>query len=119
MASLIRRNLTRGARLGLPSGQDVARAMGADPLTDAELALPQKGPAPLWYYVLREAELRADGRHLGPVGGRIVAEVFCGLLAADPTSYLSCDPGWRPFLPSAVPDDFTMADLIKFTGFGI
>jgi hypothetical protein len=119
VSSLIRRNLTRGARLGLPSGQAVARAMGVEPLTDAELSLPRPGPAPLWYYVLREAELRAEGRHLGPVGGRIVAEVFLGLLAADPSSYLAGDPGWRPFLPSATPDDFTMPDLIKFTGFGI
>ena len=39
---------------------------------------------PLWHYVLREAELAADGLTLGPVGGRIVAEVFIGLLAERP-----------------------------------
>ena len=39
---------------------------------------------PLWYYVLKEAEVVADGLHLGPVGGRIVAEVFVGLLADRP-----------------------------------
>ena len=53
--SLIDRNLTRGARLLLPSGQDVACHMGADVLSDAELALPGGGPAPLWYYILDEA----------------------------------------------------------------
>lgn len=119
LRSLAARNLTRGARIGLPAGQDVARAMGVTPLTDAELALPTPGPAPLWYYILREAQERAGGRHLGPVGGRIVAEVFLGILREDPSSYLSNEPGWRPFLPSATPDTFTMPDLIAFTGFGL
>jgi hypothetical protein len=31
--------------------------------------------------VLRGAAVRAGGKHLGPMGGRIVAEVFLGLLA--------------------------------------
>jgi hypothetical protein len=119
VTNLVRRNLIRGARLGLPSGQAVANAMGVEPLTDAELALPEPGPAPLWYYVLREAELRADGRHLGPVGGRIVAEVFLGLLQEDPSSYLRNEPGWTPFLPAAAAGDFTVPDLISFTGFGL
>ncbi|HEX2312089.1 MAG TPA: peroxidase family protein [Thermomonospora sp.] len=119
MSSLIRRNLTRGARLGLPSGQDVAAAMGAEPLTPEELGLPDRRPVPLWYYVLREAEVRAGGHHLGPVGGRIVAEVFLGLMAADPAAYLSVDPTWTPFLPAVARGDFTMADLIAFTGFGL
>jgi hypothetical protein len=33
---------------------------------------------------------------LGPVGGRIVAEVFLGLLFSDPSSYLHKNPGWTP-----------------------
>jgi hypothetical protein len=114
--SLIDRNLTRGARLLLPSGQDVAQHMGEDVLTDAELGL-GGGPAPLWYYVLQEAAVRAGGRHLGPVGGRIVAEVFLGLLQEDPSSYLRNEPGWRPFLAGG--DDFSMPDLITFTGHGL
>ncbi|WP_245928574.1 peroxidase family protein [Murinocardiopsis flavida] len=119
VASLAARNLTRGAMLRLPSGQDVSRAMGVRPLSAAELGMPEPGPAPLWYYVLREAEVRNKGEHLGPVGGRIVAEVFVGLLAADPSSYLRNDPSWIPFLPSSVPGDFTMSDLITFSGFGL
>jgi hypothetical protein len=116
-ASLIARNLTRGARLLLPAGQDVAARMGPDVLSETELGLPGGGPAPLWYYVLKEAEVRAGGRHLGPVGGRIVAEVFLGLLEKDPSSYLRNEPGWRPFLAGG--DDFTMPDLITFTGHGL
>jgi hypothetical protein len=117
--NLATRNLTRGARLGLPSGQDVARAMGAPVLTDQDLGLPAPGPAPLWYYVLREAERLAKGEHLGPVGGRIVAEVFLGILKEDPSSYLSVAPGWKPFLPGAKSGEFTMADLLKYVDFGM
>ncbi|GAB2591112.1 heme peroxidase family protein [Streptomyces capparidis] len=117
--NLAMRNLTRGARLGLPSGQDVAEFMGLAPLGDQELDLPGGGPAPLWYYVLREAETRQGGMQLGIVGSRIVMEVFCGMLLADPQSYLRRAPGWRPVLPGATSGDFTMPDLIKFTGFGV
>lgn len=117
--SLIDRNLTRGARMLLPSGQDVAGRMGAAVLTDDELGLPGGGPAPLWYYVLREAEVQAGGEHLGEVGGRIVAEVFLGLMEADPSSYLRNQPDWTPFLPSATAGDFTMPDLVAFAGHGL
>lgn len=118
LTDLARRDLTRGALLGLPSGQAVALAMGVEPLDDEDLDLPGGGLAPLWYYVLREAELHDAGRTLGTVGSRIVAEVFAGAIAADPSSYLSNAPGWQPVLPSARPGQFTMADLIRFTGFG-
>src|SRR6185312_12419422 len=53
-----------------------------------------RGEAPLWFYILKEAEHVGDGtatgkgRTLGPVGGRIVAEVLVGLLQKDPDSYL-------------------------------
>jgi hypothetical protein len=52
---------------------------------------------PLWYYVLKEAEVKAGGLTLGPVGGRIVAEVLVGLIESDPGSY-SCSSraGRRP-----------------------
>jgi hypothetical protein len=120
LRSLALRNLLRGVRLGLPSGQTVARAMGMEPLTDAELDLAAKGApsfvgnAPLWYYVLRESQLRTAGRRLGPVGGRIVAEVLIGLLSGDPLSYLRVEPNWQPTLgPGGA---FAMPDLIRFAG---
>lgn len=114
--SLAHRNLLRGVQLGLPAGQDVARAMGFTPLTAAELGLPAGAEsladrAPLWFYVLREAALTADGQHLGPVGGRIVAEVLIGLLAGDPLSYLNVSPNWTPTLGPTT-GEFTMRDLI-------
>ncbi len=106
-------NLLRGRSLGLPSGQAVAAAMGTS-VPDGELGI--SGPAPLWYYVLREAEVLAGGERLGPTGGRIVAEVLIGLLQGDPSSFLRTSPGWRPELPSAVPGNFTMADVLRFAG---
>jgi hypothetical protein len=121
LVSLAQRNLLRGLRLGLPSGQTVARAMGIPPLSARELDLDGVAPsfaadAPLWYYILRESSLRSDGRRLGPVGGRIVAEVLIGLLAGDPLSYLRVAPGWRPELRGARRGDFTISDLIRFAG---
>jgi hypothetical protein len=67
--------------------------------------------APLWFYILREAELEAGGGHLGPVGGRIVAEVLIGVVAADPESYLALDPDWTPTLP-AHEGAFGLRDLL-------
>ena len=51
---------------------------------------------PLWFYLLKEAELMENGLCLGPVGGRIVGEVFIGLLKADESSYLAArQTGYR------------------------
>ncbi|MDX6200810.1 MAG: hypothetical protein QOJ83_310, partial [Frankiales bacterium] len=70
---------------------------------------------PLWLYILREAQLVTGGRYLGPVGGRIVAEVLVGLLEADPTSYLRAKPGWQPMLgPTSGP--YTIASFLTFAG---
>ena len=58
----------------------------------------------------------AGGLHLGPVGGRIVAEVFIGLLQLDRDSYL-WERGWRPTLPTRngqVTGDFRMVDFLAF-----
>ncbi|MEU4158941.1 hypothetical protein [Actinoplanes sp. NPDC026670] len=65
--------------------------------------------------VLKEAELTYAGQRLGPVGGRIVAEVILSLLDLDRTSYLSVNPFWRPTVPIApLPGQFRTGDLIKF-----
>jgi hypothetical protein len=114
------RNTIRGKRVGLPSGQQVARAMRAPVLSNATLGLSSdpgwKGEAPLWFYILKEAELPPyNGERLGPVGGRIVAEVLVGLLQRDPNSYLYLDPGWKPAPPIApVTGQFTFVDLLKY-----
>jgi hypothetical protein len=125
--SLAFRNLRRGVILGLPSGQDVARAMDIEPLTAKEIATGPDGKVaqqqglheatPLWYYILKEAQVRSGGERLGPVGARIVAEVFVGLVEGDSESFLRVDGNaWKPTLPGKVKGKFTMADLLQFVG---
>jgi len=106
-------NMLRGKALGLPSGQAVAAAMGTT-VPDDTLGLDR--PTPLWFYLLREAEVIAGGRRLGPTAGRIVAEVLVGLLAADPSSFVRMAPAWRPELPAEDPDKFTLVDFLRFAG---
>jgi hypothetical protein len=113
------RTLLRGARARLPSGQEVAEALLAqgrikpdDRLTTSQLtrdtcnrsgsALRDNGfeqNTPLFYYVLKEAELLAGGFTLGPAGSHIVSEVIQGALEADPDGYMAmAGPKWP--LPS-------------------
>jgi hypothetical protein len=117
--ALPQRNLLRQLTWSLPSGQDIARAMGVEKLTPNELReLKPFGfekSTPLWHYVLREAELRADGLTLGKVGGRIVAEVMVGLIQSDPSSYLAQKPDWTPNL-TAAGTSFRMKDFLTFAG---
>lgn len=118
--SLACRDLLRGHALDLPPGEAIARAMGVQPLSEEEVGLRDLGWAggetPLWYYLLREAQVRTGGEYLGDVGGYIVGEVLIGLLEADPCSYLSTDAHWNPTLPSSQSGSFTMADLLRFSG---
>ncbi len=107
----------RGQALDLPSGEAVSRAMNIEPLSRAELGLDQlgwHGESPLWYYILKEAEVRTGGERLGAVGGRIVAEVLLGLIDGDATSYRWAETEWKPTLPGAQEEHFTMADLLRF-----
>jgi hypothetical protein len=142
-ATLAARNLLRGLAMELPSGQAVARAMGLDVIADAHLRVgmatlegwDEATPltaidpafadnAPLWYYVLAEAQYewyrRASGPEgqgdaepvtLGPVGGRIVAETLIGLLYSDPHSFLVQEPNWIPTVGGM---GLTMGQLIEY-----
>jgi hypothetical protein len=134
--SLAERNLFRGWQMKLPSGQAVATMMGVSPIPDEELAVgkatesdkPNHVPlesispafrhnAPLWYYILAEAqrgfETDETPIRLGPVGGRIVAEVLVKVMLADESSFLRQDPLFTP-VPALCsgPQTFTMADLL-------
>jgi hypothetical protein len=144
--SLPLRNLERGWRLGLPSGQAVARAMQVTPLDDSQILIGKAVDAPdpeekaipinqiangvfakncpLWTYVLAEAAQHkaavtipvtgAPGPistpQLGPVGGRIVAEVMLGMLFGDNFSVLSLDPHWAPVTGPT----FKLKDMVAY-----
>lgn len=126
VTSLAARNLMRHVNFGIPSGQAVAQAMGVPALTPNQLSelVPYSASAgvrleastPLWYYIMKEAQLLEQGQRLGPVGGGIVGEVFVSLLRADQNSYLALRPTWRPSLPSATPGTFKVTDLLKMAG---
>jgi hypothetical protein len=141
-SSLAQRNLERGWRLGLPSGQSVARAMGITPMADTDILIGQgvdtpdkplgnivqvspvfAKNCPLWTYILAEAmhfreavkvpvteNITVNTPRLGPVGGRIVAEVFLGLMFGDTHSLLSLDPNWHP----AQGVNYTLKDFVNF-----
>ena len=97
--SLAVRDLARGQGVGLPSGEAVAAYLGETPLSASEVGAERagwKGETPLWFYILREADIRAGGDRLGPVGSRIVGEVLLGLLDLDPASVRQAPAGWRP-----------------------
>ena len=136
--SLIHRNLLRGMRMGLPTGQAVANYMDVDVIKPGDLRVGKAtedgqkknktlaqtvpafdGNAPLWYYILAEAQQAFRNNdtpiRLGKVGGRIVTEVFVGLLLGDKNSFLSQFPGWEPDERLCNPQtkNFQMADLIR------
>ncbi len=115
-ASLPLRTLLRGARAGLPSGQEVAERLvqdgiirAEDFLTSSELTrntcdhsgsvlrnVGLEQNTPLFYYLLKEAEIRGLGRTLGPIGSYIVGEVIQRALEADPEGYMSVvGPDWK------------------------
>jgi hypothetical protein len=120
------RNLRRGVQVGLPSGQDVCRAMGIEPLTPAQIEAGPAGKAaakhglhittPLWFYVLTEANHYHNGERLGPMASTIIAETFLGMIHGDKQSFLSLRSNWKPELPCNTPGHFTMGDLITYVG---
>jgi hypothetical protein len=129
-ASMAFRHLQRGLRIGLPSGQSISTFMEIPPIPDERLAvglrnkqlialsLRFRNNAPLWYYVLAEAQQQFVNDDtpigLGPVAGRIVGEVLIGLMLANPRSFLRADPTFQPYekLRSAK-GEFRMADLLR------
>ncbi|MGH3645567.1 MAG: peroxidase family protein [Micromonosporaceae bacterium] len=118
ITALPQRNLLRHLTWSLPSGQRIAAHTGTPVLGSGyfpelkPFGLGLEASTPLWYYVLREAEVFNDGRRLGPVGGRIVAETILGLLKLDEYSYLNT--GFRPSLPSQTPGTFKITDLLRW-----
>jgi hypothetical protein len=123
--SLAQRNLLRQVTWEMPSGQSIAKRMGVPALSGNDLSeLKDFGfnlheSTPLWYYILKEAEVMQKGVILGPVGGRIVAEVIIGLLQLDRNSFIREQPNWKPVLPARsgkVTGDFRMVDFLTFAG---
>jgi len=130
-ANLAFRNLTRAGMLKLASGQQMAaflrsKGVAVTTLTSAQIRDGLKGASldaltpqqrttflansPLWFYVLREAEL--NGGRLTGVGARIVAETFHRAMEGSTHSIVR-DPAWRPTI-GPVDNRFRMPDLLVF-----
>lgn len=125
MRNLAQRNLIRARMIALASGQQMAAHYNVTPLTRDEILEGKNGvvltalsPAqrdelaadtPLWFYILREAEVRAAGQHLGPVGSRIIVETVHRAMAASKTSILR-EPQWKPTRGAS--GKFTLAHLL-------
>lgn len=137
--SLAFRNLRRAHVLGLPDGQSVAQALkdagypispsldlkftdieGWDRLDErfgdsgAGRRRIEKS-TPLFFYILREADLASDGERLGPVGSAILLEVLLGILTFCETSYLH--PSQNFELDACIAPNapkFELADIVRF-----
>lgn len=107
MGKLAVRNLLRGYLLGLPTGQAVAAHLKL-PSVKPQVLLDAVSPdqrhlvssaglidrTPLWFYVLAEAgdPGGANGKHLGAVGSRIVAETLINVCRFSQDSVLESPP---------------------------
>lgn len=106
VANLVHRNLIRSSHIGVVPGEELASFYGYTPLASADIIssdsrreveelfmVPIPDPAnpssgtmvnvfrtPLWYYILKEAEIQAGGQHLGELGSRLVGEVLAGAI---------------------------------------
>jgi hypothetical protein len=127
--SLAYRDIRRGQSFEVPSGHEIATQMEIPkqqiipaesiwgPMAErlkragSKYDLRLDTPVPLWIYVLCEAERIGEGKHLGPVGSRIVSEVFIGLLEGDFESFRAKQPEWKPTLGRN--NDFGIADLLR------
>jgi Animal haem peroxidase len=113
--------ITVGKAVDSPQGDDVTGTIAS-----IESLAAFKGKCPLWTYILAEAArnkanvkipvkegLTITTPQLGPVGGRIVAEVFLGMLFGDNDSFLSANPNWKPTLIEEN-TSFELRDLVAY-----
>lgn len=122
------RNLLRGAHLRLPDGRAAAMFAAAlistseiQPLDEATIWSSfepyRLAEVPLWFYILREAELHGDsGRRLAGLGARIVAETIIGVLQKDPCSILRDGKNFEPRPDLMHQGKFDLEALLRAAG---
>jgi len=120
MKHLARRNLRRGYLFNIPSGQDIIAKLREEGIkeftaltenevlnglpTDLRVAMREQGLAsqtPLWFYILKEAEIQESGQHLGQLGSWLVGQTLIWLIAHSPISVIQEE--WTPS-DSLIPD---------------
>jgi hypothetical protein len=132
---LARRNLRRGYRLNMPTAQATYAAMrsrGVRPfwmLTPEEIASGSQArqnaiiagdfhvTTPLWFYILKEAEVLNGGEALGPMGTHLVANTLLGLIIEDGDSYWNAQGGrWSPNKFNAAQPIDSLEAMARFSG---
>jgi 6-phosphogluconolactonase (cycloisomerase 2 family) len=144
IGNLPHRNLIRGSQIGVVSGEELATFYGVTPLTPAEVLGADNRPAsrelfkldhvckdkdtcqsckdeatfktPLWYYILKEAEVHSNGTMLGKVGSRLIAEVLMGALYYG--NEFAYDDNWKPKVINvgSASNAITLRDILKYVG---
>lgn len=118
-------DLKRAYMMRIPTGQSIADRLNVDRLVPEEIktfttprqfqVLQDAGflkHTPLIFYILVEA-VKSNNEKLGPIGGRIVAEVLIGLMRDVTDSIIGSD--WKPDL-GLVPGTFNLPDLFRLAG---
>ena len=130
VARAMRVHVLDDAQIMLGKAVDTPDNSGPDPdvrgsIADIRGLAAFKGKCPLWTYILAEAfntrtnievpvteKKSISTPQLGEVGGRIVAEVFLGILFGDKQSYLNLDPEWKPTITND--GTFLLRDLVGY-----
>jgi hypothetical protein len=126
LGNLPQRNLIRSREIGLTSGEklfDFYFGTGASGKLTPDQVEPDKSKqplfelqahagfqTPLWYYILKEAEL-AGGLRLGKLGSRLVGEVVGGAVYYNPVAYVH-EPNWKSAITGS--NVIKMQDLVDF-----
>ena len=126
IGNLAQRNLIRSRQVGLCSGEDLAKFYGFDPPHD-HLSTTQIEPdrnahalymegdkfrTPLWFYVLKEAEVAGNQSRLGKVGSRLVGEVILGAIKWARESVMN--ESWHTTIPHNHAKGLTLIDVANF-----
>ena len=134
-ANLAQRNLLRAVQIGLPTGQDVAKAIGVRPLGDGQLLIGKAtgdaadakgisevapsltGRSPLWTYVLSEAVNTAfrvvNGRVIGAQRAPMrLGPVGSRIVTETIVGLLASDPSSIVNLPGSPRGNATMRQFI-------
>lgn len=128
VGNLPHRNLIRSRMVGVVSGEELAEFYGvphSEQVTPGDI-VDKNAPqhvldlfrhdghfkTPLWYYILKEAEVKYGGQMLGPLGSRLVAEVLAGALFYGNEFRFGSDPDWKSAITGS--NVVTMRDLINY-----
>lgn len=132
VGNLPHRNLIRSKQVKISSGEEIAEVYNLPDhqvLTPDEIepdkekqklfklgnngvySVKNQFRTPLWYYVIKEAEIKCGGEQLGPLGGRIVAEVIAGGIYYLESSFVH-DESWKSKITGSRNVSFN--DIINF-----